>query len=122
MTRTVTIAPNSSLVGFVDQLLDLSGMTSRGVFIASNVQSSTPFYVTGLIFVVELATDDRREIEEGASGIEVKGARLPGCRSRECFCDAGCEPHGWGTYPISAAADLAFRSASPSNNSSRRCA
>jgi hypothetical protein len=51
VTRTVTIAPNSSLVGFVDQLLDLSGMTSRGVFIASNVQSSTPFYVTGLMFV-----------------------------------------------------------------------
>ena len=51
VTRTVTIAPNSSLVGFVDQLLDLSGMTSGGVFIAGNAQSSTPFYVTGLMFV-----------------------------------------------------------------------
>jgi len=51
VSRTVTIAPNSSLVGFVDQLLDLSGMTSEGVFIAGNVQSSTPFYVTGLMFV-----------------------------------------------------------------------
>jgi hypothetical protein len=32
VTRTVTIAPNGSLVGFVDELLDLSGMTSGGVF------------------------------------------------------------------------------------------
>ena len=51
VTRTVTIAPNSSLVGFVDELLDLSGMTSGGVFIVGNAQSGTPFYVTGLMFV-----------------------------------------------------------------------
>jgi hypothetical protein len=49
--RTITVAPMTQYVKFVDEILDLSPTTRNGLFSLSNVQSNTPFYITGLMFI-----------------------------------------------------------------------
>ena len=49
--RTIIIPPSAQYVKFVDEILDLSTTTEDGVFVVANVQSSTPFYITGLMFM-----------------------------------------------------------------------
>jgi hypothetical protein len=50
VVRTISIPPGAQYVKFVHEILDLSQAADDGIFVVSNSQSSTPFYMTGLMF------------------------------------------------------------------------